>query len=45
MSKVERERVLLLGDDMRIFLTVARSLGRAGKKGASGLSQLCRFSA
>lgn len=27
-----RERVLVLGDDMRIFLAVVRSLGRAGKE-------------
>ena len=26
------ERVLVFGDDMRIFLAVVRSLGRAGKK-------------
>src|SRR3954463_4101688 len=27
-----RERVLVFGDDMRIFLAVVRSLGRAGKE-------------
>jgi predicted ATP-grasp superfamily ATP-dependent carboligase len=27
-----RERVLVIGDDMRIFLAVVRSLGRAGKE-------------
>jgi predicted ATP-grasp superfamily ATP-dependent carboligase len=27
-----RERVLVMGDDMRIFLAVVRSLGRAGKE-------------
>ena len=27
-----KERVLVLGDDMRIFLAVVRSLGRAGKE-------------
>src|SRR5215212_1954466 len=26
------QRVLVLGDDMRIFLSVVRSLGRAGKE-------------
>src|SRR4026208_2619522 len=29
---MRREKVLVLGDDTRIFLTVARSLGRAGKE-------------
>jgi predicted ATP-grasp superfamily ATP-dependent carboligase len=32
MSDRARERVLVLGDDMRIFLAVVRSLGRAGKE-------------
>src|SRR5436305_13415721 len=27
-----REKVLVVGDDMRIFLAVVRSLGRAGKE-------------
>ncbi len=30
MSDRSRGRILVVGDDMRIFLTVARSLGRAG---------------
>lgn len=30
MSNLSRGRVLVVGDDMRIFLAVARSLGRAG---------------
>lgn len=32
MTNPRPERVLLLGDDMRIFLAVARSLGRAGRE-------------
>jgi predicted ATP-grasp superfamily ATP-dependent carboligase len=32
MSATGRERVLVIGDDMRIFLAVVRSLGRAGKE-------------
>lgn len=32
MSDNTRERVLVFGDDLRIFLTVVRSLGRAGKE-------------
>ncbi|MBI2715673.1 MAG: hypothetical protein HYX37_14665 [Rhizobiales bacterium] len=32
MNKNAMERVLVFGDDMRIFLAVARSLGRAGKE-------------
>ena len=32
MSDVAREQVLVFGDDMRIFLAVVRSLGRAGKE-------------
>jgi predicted ATP-grasp superfamily ATP-dependent carboligase len=32
MSHTNRERVLVFGDDMRIFLAVVRSLGRAGKE-------------
>jgi hypothetical protein len=32
MSGKVQERVLVLGDDMRIFLAVVRSLGRAGKE-------------
>lgn len=32
MGDRTRERVLVLGDDMRIFLAVVRSLGRAGKE-------------
>jgi predicted ATP-grasp superfamily ATP-dependent carboligase len=32
MSDSLNERVLVIGDDMRIFLTVIRSLGRAGKE-------------
>lgn len=32
MSNGPREKVLVLGDDMRIFLTIVRSLGRAGKE-------------
>jgi predicted ATP-grasp superfamily ATP-dependent carboligase len=32
MADRARERVLVLGDDMRIFLAVIRSLGRAGKE-------------
>jgi predicted ATP-grasp superfamily ATP-dependent carboligase len=32
MSDSNRERVLVFGDDMRIFLAVVRSLGRAGKE-------------
>lgn len=32
MSDRARERVLVFGDDMRIFLAVVRSLGRAGKE-------------
>src|SRR5438874_7488724 len=32
MSDRGRERVLVFGDDMRIFLAVVRSLGRAGKE-------------
>ena len=31
-SEKDPERVLVFGDDMRIFLAVARSLGRAGKE-------------
>ena len=31
-SGTDRERVLVVGDDMRIFLAVVRSLGRAGKE-------------
>src|SRR2546430_15483384 len=32
MSDGRPERVLVIGDDMRIFLAVVRSLGRAGKE-------------
>lgn len=32
MNKKNEERVLVFGDDMRIFLAVVRSLGRAGKE-------------
>jgi predicted ATP-grasp superfamily ATP-dependent carboligase len=32
MSGNAKERVLVMGDDMRIFLAVVRSLGRAGKE-------------
>src|SRR5436309_5542098 len=32
MTSRARERVLVVGDDMRIFLAVVRSLGRAGKE-------------
>ncbi len=32
MNKDAAERVLVFGDDMRIFLAVVRSLGRAGKE-------------
>lgn len=32
MDGKKRERVLVVGDDMRIFLAVVRSLGRAGKE-------------
>src|ERR1041384_1996230 len=32
MDKQLTERVLVFGDDMRIFLAVVRSLGRAGKE-------------
>ena len=32
MSNSAREKVLVFGDDMRIFLAVVRSLGRAGKE-------------
>ena len=32
MTSAVPERVLVMGDDMRIFLSVARSLGRAGKE-------------
>ena len=32
MTDNNRERVLVFGDDMRIFLAVVRSLGRAGKE-------------
>lgn len=32
MSGRARERVLVCGDDMRIFLSIVRSLGRAGKE-------------
>ena len=32
MSDGGREKVLVLGDDMRIFLSIVRSLGRAGKE-------------
>lgn len=32
MNGREPEKVLVLGDDMRIFLSVVRSLGRAGKE-------------
>ena len=32
MTKKNKERVLVFGDDTRIFLAVARSLGRAGKE-------------
>jgi predicted ATP-grasp superfamily ATP-dependent carboligase len=32
MTKKTSERVLVFGDDMRIFLAVVRSLGRAGKE-------------
>jgi predicted ATP-grasp superfamily ATP-dependent carboligase len=32
MSDKHPERVLVIGDDMRIFLAVVRSLGRAGKE-------------
>jgi predicted ATP-grasp superfamily ATP-dependent carboligase len=32
MAPIGPERVLVIGDDMRIFLSVVRSLGRAGKE-------------
>ena len=32
MRQEPRQRVLVIGDDMRIFLAVVRSLGRAGKE-------------